>query len=37
MNIAQSVSHSVATTSNHVEFSTFIPLKFVKTRWAQRC
>ncbi len=30
MNNAQSVGNSVATTSNHVEFSTFIPLKLVK-------
>ena len=30
MNNAQSMGNSVATTSNHVEFSTFIPLKFVK-------
>ena len=30
MNNAQPMGNSVATTSNHVEFSTFIPLKFVK-------
>ena len=30
MNNAQPMSHSVTTTSNHVELSTFIPLKFVK-------
>lgn len=30
MNNAQSMNNSVATTSNHLEFSTFIPLKFVK-------
>ena len=30
MNNAQSVSNSVANTSTPVEFSTFIPLKFVK-------
>ena len=30
MNNVQSVGNSVASTPNHVEFSTFIPLKFVK-------
>lgn len=30
MNNAQPMGNSVATTSNHVEFSTFIPLKFIR-------